>query len=209
MYDRKKTLMLLLGSLVAWPAAAQYIPPATLHNLHMCGQVNCPLPSSGPPPGPPPGTILVAPPTRWHVERGFGVVAIGHQANKSVGSHSHLHYAKGNSLQEAEQNVRKECGSRQCHIIARISNACVAVSGAVSVDGNNRHTQRFYVAPLDAEASRMLAAGLGDTGLSRHNRFRDRVQAAAKATCQADSTRRGSCYDSPEVFCARDDMSPR
>lgn len=211
MYDRKKTLMLLLGSLLAWPAAAQHVPQAVRHNIHTCGSASCAGASgSG---SQPRDTLFLNPPpyTRWHIQRGFGVVAIRHEED-DVGRHSFLEHAMGGSPQEAEQNVRKKCGRDKCHIIARTSNACVAVSHAIDIDRNNRYTERFYVAPLDAEARRMLAEGLGDTGARKNVGFHHHIRDAADAACTADPRNRstgyrGLCYDT-EVFCALDSISP-
>ncbi|WP_172425138.1 DUF4189 domain-containing protein [Vandammella animalimorsus] len=236
---RLQRLPLLLGALCtalsavsALPAHAQnnpnmpgYIPPAILHNLHMCGAANCTTAPSPPRPAQPLssfeqycrdiGGCQFNNTTAWRHQLGFGVAVVGFDAPQLRRDPTHnrgsLFMATANDPHKAEQEAMGDCISRRfsdCRVIARVANACTAIVEASRYlpNGGGRAYSRFYVSPA------VPLGNLGDhldKGGHAHQDFRNEAEKSAIAACKNDPGGQGqSCSSSPSVLCARDLITP-
>ncbi|RMX10498.1 DUF4189 domain-containing protein [Vandammella animalimorsus] len=235
---RLQRLPLLLGALCAalsavpaLSARAQnnpnmpgYIPPAILHNLHMCGAANCTTAPSPSPPAQPLssfeqycrdiGGCQFNNTTAWRHQLGFGVAVVGFDAPQLRRDPTHnrgsLFMATANDPHKAEQEAMGDCISRRfsdCRVIARVANACTAIVEASRYLPNSggRAYSRFYVSPAVPQGN--LGDHLGKGGLA-HQNFLNQAEQSAVAACKNDPTGQGQSCGSPSRLCARDLITP-
>ncbi len=113
------------------------------------------------------------------------------------------------TLRDAENMALQACrqrhGARDCHVVARLVNACVAIAKGRHQQGYDKYTERFYVSPLSAEEQAAIARGGVIANLDSNVEARHR--ASAEAMCKRDRTGKGQAPQcDTKIFCANDNI---